>query len=235
MKRAQWTALGLAGLLAGPASAREIWQDDLNAAQKAYEAGQCRPAIDRWRKVLALGGPPQVAGNLALCLLNLQEHEEALFAYKNWVEKDPAPPAPIRRERERNIARALQGGLVQCKNIACPDSLREVLLWGASYLGRPAPEMPPKGSPVQQVEPPPPPLVVKDPSVPPIAKIDPASPKVEPPKPQVWRSWWLWTTVGVAAAGGITTGLVLGLRSGPMDLLIRPPPPPGEPIYVGGP
>ena len=30
--------------------------------------------------------------------------------------------------------------------------------------------------------------------------------------PEWWETWWFWTTVGVVVAGGVTTGVVLGLR-----------------------
>ena len=41
----------------------------------------------------------------------------------------------------------------------------------------------------------------------------PVTPAVPPPPPRrsVARSWWLWTMVGVVVAGGVATGLGVGL------------------------
>ncbi len=33
------------------------------------------------------------------------------------------------------------------------------------------------------------------------------------PKRPLYKRWWLWTTVGVIAAGAIATGLALGLTA----------------------
>lgn len=177
---------------AGPEDAR------LAEAKQHYESGlahfnlqEYKQAIDEFQAAYRLKPDPVFLYNLGQAYRLDQNPERALYFYRAYLRS--VPDAANRQEVEDRIA-SLENLIAQQKSVqtAPPDHT-----------------LPPAEKPATAPEP------VAQKKAPIVANVE--QPVAPPPaaKPPIYKRWWLWTIVGVVAAGA-AVGIAVGVtQSGP--------------------
>jgi tetratricopeptide (TPR) repeat protein len=167
--------------------------DDKAVAREAYQKGsryydlrQYAEALDAFKRAYLNYEEPAFLFNIAQCHRALGHRDEALQFYRSYLRK--LPNAPNRDEVRRIIATLEATPAPKPEPVVTPP--------------------PPKPEPV--VKPPPPKLTPAPVVVTPATETTIAR---KPQKKSVARSWWLWTVVGVVAAGA-ATGIAVGVTQG---------------------
>jgi tetratricopeptide (TPR) repeat protein len=162
------------------------------AGTRAYNLGEFRQAAEEYRQAYRLKADPRLLYDIALSYRLGKDGEQALFFYRSYLRN--LPEARNRKEVVQRIA-ALEEQIKQQQ--APPNDVVKPL--PPVVTAAPAQEAPP--SPVQ--------LHV-------LAQPTPAT-RTElvaaPSRRPVYKRWWLWTSLGVVAAG-VGVGLGLGLGGG---------------------
>ena len=181
--------LAVALVLMLPAAARA--EDGTAAAKrhfssgrKHFDLGEYQQALDDFKEGYRLKDDPVFLYNIAQCYRLLNEHEEAIRAYRSYLNR--APDAPNRDEVERKIA-ALQEAIAS-EHKAQTTPPNHVMVPAASPPAETTPAA--AGAPAAALT----------------AQATP--PRAPTP---LYKKWWLWTAVGGAVAVGLGVGLGVGL------------------------
>jgi tetratricopeptide (TPR) repeat protein len=181
-------------LAAGPVRAEEngaIAKRHFEEATKAFRLGEFPRAVEEYRAAYNAKPEPSILYNIAQAYRLAGNLQQAVFFYRSYLHT--LPNAENRAEVTERIA-AIDEQLKAEKAVTTkpPNTL--------------APVPPIETQPI-----PPPGANEKPASAPPAAVVE------EAPRRPLVKRWWLWTTVGVAAAGiALGVGLGVGL-SGPAD------------------
>lgn len=175
-------------LLASPALAGEDFGAHYRRAEQLYEEGRFADSIDELRAAFAIKPLPRLLLNIGQLHLKLGQPEQALAAYDSFQRLSPRRPLEV--EETLRQGRAEAQALLErraTERAAEQARLAEVARGGqASPASRPSlsrrVEEPPQNRPPQR------------------------SPEARP----LARRWWLWTAVGLAAAG-VATGIAIGV------------------------
>jgi hypothetical protein len=203
--------LVVVSLCASPAFAgkRARAKRQFNTAEKYYKVGQFQKAIEHYTRAYELVPLAPLLFNLGQCHKQLGNCERAVFYYETFLRESPdAANAPLASE--------------------LLDECRQTLAATAAPVEEATDEPPPEeatGEPSEEesTESPPEPSVsaasledpvVAQPTEPGAAFLNPMT---VPPaavttenESSVFSRWWFWTIVGtVAAAGGVTTYVLL--------------------------
>jgi tetratricopeptide (TPR) repeat protein len=178
-----------------PAAGAATDDDDAAAARKYYQRGvahynltEYREAIVEFEAAYRLRPDPVFLYNLAQSYRLSNQPELALQFYKTYLRAESR--AANRREVENRIA-DLERLLQAKQHIQRPPDT--TLSPGERKAGEP--EVAEKTAPV----------LIAQPKVNVLNK--------EPPPTPVYKKWWLWTVVGVAAAG-VAVGVGVGVTQG---------------------
>jgi tetratricopeptide (TPR) repeat protein len=160
-------------------------------ATQHYDLGEYREALAAFKEAYRNYADPSFLFNIGLCHAQLGEKEQALRFYRTYLEKVPDSP---KRDDVRRAIVSLDRALAEER-----------------AKGGPAKQAPP---PEAQPEPAAPPAArASEPAAAPVAIQVSAPPAAERRTP-VYKKWWLWTIVGVAAVGvGVGVGVGLAQRS----------------------
>jgi tetratricopeptide (TPR) repeat protein len=177
-------------VLAGPAGAdnKDAARAAYQEATREYDLNEFDKALEAFKRAYRNYEEPAFLFNIAQCERQLGKKDEAIKFYRSYLRK--MPDAPNRAEVERLIA-GLEASIDHDRTTTKPPPPPE------------APVLTPKPTA---------PAVVSAPLVPP-----PSTPTVVKSKP-AYKKWWLWTVVGVVAAGaaaGIAVGVTQSARSEP--------------------
>jgi tetratricopeptide (TPR) repeat protein len=180
-------------LAAGPVRAEEngaLAKRHFEEATKAFRLGEFSRAVEEYRAAYNAKPEPPILYNIAQAYRLAGNLEQALFFYRSYLHT--LPTAENRAEVTERIA-AIDQQLKAEKAVTTkpPNTLAPV-------------------APIETVPIPPPEANEKAASSRPVVV-------EEAPRRPLVKSWWLWTTVGVAAAGiALGVGLGVGL-SGPAE------------------
>ena len=161
-------------------------------AQKSYDLGDFKTALAGYSEAYRLDPRPAFLFNIGQCHRMLGEHERAAFFFDRFLSFYPAGKAP-----NDKLAREL---------LAEEEAILKAPPPAAPLL--PAPEPAPALEPVPF--PTPAPLLAPQPE-PVVAKSD-----------SVATKWWLWTAVGVVAAGAIVGTAVAVSQPHVRDTTLQP-------------
>lgn len=211
-RTASWVPLLVAAALLAPlvAPATAVADDVARSkalykkGENAFAMGDYAHAADWFEQAYNLSQRPQLLWNVAAAhraWFDL-DHDVGHLRRARSVYQNYASLIEVAREREeaqREIAR-LDEQIAQAERSAP----------GRAAPLPSAPPPSPKLTPQTAA-----PAPAQAPAVPAEA-ISPTGSPSSPPATStpVWKRWWLWTAVGVVVAGGVATGLVLGLRDG---------------------
>jgi hypothetical protein len=203
MKKLPYLAVVIVGVASLLVSSRAMAQDATMAAKQAFSAGmkhfdleEYRAALDDFRAGYRAKEDPVFLYNIAQCHRVLKEHREALRYYRLYLNR--LPNAENRAEVEQKIA-GLQAAIA-AQNLAAKTSPARVL---PSEHRAGAAEAPPVA------------VTPTDASVNPIGVASPAT-RAKP----AYKKWWVWTIVGVVAAGaavGVGVGVSRAARTSGSD------------------
>ena len=187
------------------ARARALYEEGM----KHYDLGRFSEAMEEFQQGYMNKPDPAFLFNVAQCRRQLGQWKEAAYAYRRYLGQ--APEATNRKEVEGFIASAEEEirrkeASVQPMGVIAP---REAHPPAAAPV-----EQPPVAKPA--VEQPAAPRVeekraVEKPAVAPVVE----QPVAEPPDATaaptpIYKKWWLWTAVGVAAVVGVGVGVGVG-------------------------
>jgi hypothetical protein len=155
-----------------------------------YKLSKFDKALSGYEQAYALAPRPSALFNIANCYRHLGKFKKAIFYYKLFVDEWTAKH-PGRKVPQLDAARAHVKRLQQ-------------QLAARKPAPKPTPTTAPASTPTSRAA-----LPLVPSSGPTTATDKPASAGTP-----FYKSWWFWTIVGVAVAGG-TTAAVLGATSGP--------------------
>jgi len=189
--RAWPRVVGLLVLGAGSARAESPAEAEARAnfveAQKLFDVARYGEALAAFEKSYELSRYPALIYKIALCQDQLGRVADAIGSYTKYLDAAPDSPRKAGIETRLRTLRALPPA------IAPPTPAPP-----------PAPDRAPDSTMILPVTPAL--MIVARPAVPAVT--------VERQRPTpLYRRWWLWTTVGVAAAG-LAVGLGVGLTAG---------------------
>jgi len=208
LRVAAWLTLALHAHAVAAATPKAEVADRTNDAKASYRQGETEYKLGRFDEALAafsrayeLNAIPGFLFNIGQCHFQLKNYERAIFFYEGYLRDSPAAP---------NRA-ATQGQIAMAK--------RE--LAKQQRLARKTPMTPTAVAPTPTAEPSSAPIAVKpyvvpasEPAVVPMQ----AAPQVEASTP-VYKTWWLWTIVGVVVVGGAAAATAVVLTSKPKAVL----------------
>ncbi len=196
MRHASMLLLAIVWVVASrPASAedREAARTAYGEGTRYYDLSQYSEALEAFKRAYWNYEDPAFLYNIAQCHRQLGHKSEALTFYRTFLRKSPDAP---NRETVEKIVTALQSEIS-----ASPP---------ASEAPAPSPPAPLPSAP----SPPAPSSVAPSPDVRDATTLtERHSERVPPRRRRIYQKWWLWTGVGVVAAG-IAVGLGVGLTSG---------------------
>jgi tetratricopeptide (TPR) repeat protein len=172
---------------AAEAEARRHFDD----GSKAYALGEFSRAINEYRAAYNAKPDPAMLYNIAQAYRLAGEVPQALFFYRSYLRQNPKAP------NHKDVGKRIR-------------ELEQRM---------PPPEPPPPAAQPPAAQPP----AAPHPATPPAAPPQPAQVEARAPLPAlslhvaaaktpVYKKWWLWTVVGVAAAG-VAVGVGLGVQS----------------------
>ena len=198
------TAIVLGVLQLTAVAALAATDDNTEAARRLYESAtrhfdltEYEAALNDFKEGFRHKDDPVFLYNIAQCYRLMNQNDEALKFYRNYLRR--APNAPNRDEVERRIA-TLQ------ESIAVAERARQTPPQGT---------LPPTGTPAKDIG-----QQARGGSS--NATSHPAAGSesgvvvatAPPPRASqspVYKKWWLWTAVGVVAAAGVGVGLGISL------------------------
>jgi tetratricopeptide (TPR) repeat protein len=165
------------------------------AGSRAFALGEFQRAITEYRAAFNAKAVPAILYNIGQAYRLAGDSAQAVFFYRSFLSREPGFPGRRDLERrirelEAQIARAAEAKPVEARPVEPPRLENDPKL--ARAQPSPAPEVVVAWSEPRWEEP---------------ARAKP------PSKDPVHRKWWLWTGVGVVAAG-VAVGLGVGLTSG---------------------
>jgi tetratricopeptide (TPR) repeat protein len=180
------------GNAAAPRVAPGRAEELLLQGNQAYRAGDYRRALERYQASYELTQFPLTLFNMAQCLRRLGERDRAIELYSRYLvaERDP-----VQRER---VQRLLQ-------------DLRELQRREQTAAAPAAPAPAPSSAAPSAAAPsvlPAAPLAAPAP----VTGATPAAGESDGGVRPWYRRWYVWAIIGVAVAGGVTAGAVLGTR-----------------------
>jgi hypothetical protein len=175
--------------------------EDKNAARAAYAEGrrhydlnEFTPALEAFKRAYVAFEDPVFLFNIAQCHRQLGHREDAIKFYRSYLRNQP--DAANRDEVNATIAK-LESEIADQKQ-------RETQAAAAAKAAAP------------------PPMTTAATPVPPTASTTlVATPSPAPQHTPVYRKWWLWTIVGVVAAGA-ATGIAIGVTSQRTESTLMP-------------
>lgn len=188
-------------LCMGLAFGKGAFQQHYDKGTELYQQGKYEEALTEFKAAYTIKQVQLVLLNLAQIGLKLEQPREALRHCEMYLLAEPNPPPEVRAKLEEYMTRARQ--MIAKEESPAPSkpstpASAEPARLGTEFGPRPAPSQPnPVALPIPVVA---------------------ASPQQlgRGPVP-LYKKWWLWTVVGVVAAGtaaGITGGLIAS-RGGP--------------------
>jgi tetratricopeptide (TPR) repeat protein len=175
-------------------------QHYLNGA-KAYEEGDFQRAIDEYRASYDLSRRPLLLYDLGQAYRKLGNNELSLHSYQQFLTRSTEGRDAEYRESATTQIHQLEALIAEQRKVktAPPDGVTNP---EPEKIVKPPAEPPPP--PVEK----PAPVVVK----PPVVETPPAvvARDARPAHVPVYKRWWFWTILGVAAAG-VAVGLGVGL------------------------
>lgn len=164
-----------------------------------YERGELEPSLREFQRSFDVCRLPPLLLNITKLNLKLGQLQEARETYAQYRRLDPDPPERLRPELKA-LEEQLAGAAAPTGESSAPSS-------------PPSPPSPPSPapSPVPRTAPPvvTAPMVKNTPAprkLPLVLASGPTAPAARP----LHQRWWLWTTVGLVAAGA-AVGLGVGL------------------------
>jgi tetratricopeptide (TPR) repeat protein len=149
---------------------------------KHYRLGEFLDAAEEYKASYSAKANPELLYNIAQAYRLGNDLDKALFFYRSYLSA--LPEATNRGEVEQRITK-LEASIAEQKKAAAPAEKQEKV------------EPPPTTAPVVTPAPAPPNVLT-------------ATAPPPPAHTPVYKKWWLWTIVGVAAAGA-ATGIALGV------------------------
>jgi tetratricopeptide (TPR) repeat protein len=195
--------------LAAPASA-ETAKEAYNRGLSLYAAGKYQEAADSFLAAYRLKPKPLILFNVGQAYRKQGSFDQALTYYRRFLdEAPPAERAPLEEEvrkyvHEIEAEQALKRSLV---DKADTDEANKL-----AFPKRTEPA--PTPAPPPAVTPAPAPVPVPAPAAAPVAIAAAPAADSAPAHTPVYKKWWLWTAVGVVAAGvAVGVGVGVGTRS----------------------
>jgi tetratricopeptide (TPR) repeat protein len=179
--------LALALLCAAPRAVRaenkEVARQAYDEGRRRYDLNEFASALEAFKRAYLNYEDPAFLFNIAQCQRQLGKKEDAIRFYRSYLRNKPDAP---NRDEIKAIVAKLESDLAA-------ENERQAAAHTAQR------EAPPSRSVVTPI------------SAPPATNVLTAT--APPPKRQpVYKEWWLWTIVGVAAAGA-ATGVALAVTS----------------------
>jgi tetratricopeptide (TPR) repeat protein len=179
---------------------------------RAYALGEFQRAITEYRAAYNAKPHPAILYNIGQAYRFAGDLPQALFFYRSYLTNQPN--APNRRDLERRI-HDLEARVQAAASRPSPAPLAAAVQPPSTKSIPPPRETPPAGDPrtndPEWSEP-----QWDEPSAPARdAVVLQSSPSARQP---AYKKWWVWTLVGVGAAGlavGLGVGLTMGRSSGP--------------------
>jgi len=178
-----WMGLAAASITASaPGRALAAVDSREMQAREAFAAGRYQEALDGFVKLYAEKLHPIYLRNIGRCYQNLGDPDKAISSFHEYLRKAKGVHADERTEVEGYIAEmeALKKQREATSSTPPPASPEPV-----------AP--PPSATPAAEAAPSPPSLALTQPP-------RESSPPAETSTP-VYKTWWFWTLIGVAAVG----------------------------------
>jgi hypothetical protein len=186
------------------ALARKLYSE----GQRYYDLNQFPEALDAFRKAYWNYEEPSFLFNIAQCYRALGEKEQAVKFYRSYLRKDTGA---ANREEVKKIVDSLEAMIAKERETAM--SPPQGTIGPGERPAKPQKSGEPTPEPVQ------PQATEPKPQPAPPANAQPTNLQLTatPIRPTpAYKRWWVWTLVGVAAAGaaaGIAVGVTQGGRS----------------------
>ena len=196
--RMRWTLLCLALLVGAPparADKRDVAREEFKTGARYFEIADYPRALEHFKAAYVTFEDPAILFNIAQCERLLGHKQEALRAYRIYLQKKP--DSPNRAEIE-NIIGTLQEAIEKDEK---------------------ASTMPPVGvegsKPREEAPAPPPPAPAPAPAVTPApqAVVATTPPPPPPPRKPIYKQWWLWAAAGGVVAVALGVGVGVGVAS----------------------
>jgi hypothetical protein len=162
-------------------------------AREAFAAGRYDEALDQFAKLYAQTLHPVYLRNIGRCHQKMRQPEKAIDKFREYLAKEKKISSDERKEIDGYIKEMEALRDEQAKQ-ATPPPIN--------------PNPPPPVTPINQQQPPPPNYYYPPP--PPPTTTTSATLVSQPPPPQedqpIYKKWWFWTGIGVAAVAiGVVT------------------------------
>ena len=164
--------------------------------KKAFDAGDFSTALAQYNKAYALLPLPGLLFNIGQCYRNLNRSQEAINAFKIYLEESPdarnrpAVEKLIQELKKKLAERSIPPGDKRDNG----DKSDKGDKGDSGDSG----DKDDTDDPVVVAIPPP---------------SSPADPDRNKGKTPVYKKWWFWTIIGAAVAGGAATGIYFGTQS----------------------
>jgi tetratricopeptide (TPR) repeat protein len=192
--RLRWTLLCLALLVGAPpahADSRDVAREEFKTGARYFEIADYPRALEHFKAAYVNFEDPAILFNIAQCERLLGHKQEALRAYRIYLQKKP--DSQNRAEIE-NIIRTLQEAIEKDEK---------------------ASTMPPVGvegsKPREEAPTTPPPTPA--PTVTPAPEAVVATTPPPPPRKPLLKQWWLWAAAGGVVAIAVGVGVGVGVAS----------------------
>jgi tetratricopeptide (TPR) repeat protein len=178
--------------IAGPAHAddKSAARDLYREAMRLYDVGEYRQSLEDFKKAYLRFEEPAFLFNMAQCYRQIGDKAEAVRTYRSYLRK--VPDLPNRDQIER---------LISSLETAIHEDQQRASEAGAKSPKQPTTQPTPTTGTSQPAPAPPKSIDLRVQSA--------SSAPVHARKP-IYRRWWLWTGLGVIAAG-VGVGLGVGL------------------------
>lgn len=155
-----------------------------------YKLGRFEDALTAFSRAYEINPIPGFLFNIGQCHFNLKNYERAIFFYEGYLRDFPTAPNRAATQTQILIAKrelAKQQRLARKAAALTPEPASAPILIKPA-VAEPASE----------------PFAASVPSLPPVGVVEEHTP--------VYKTWWLWTIVGVVVVGGAAAVTVIALQ-----------------------
>jgi tetratricopeptide (TPR) repeat protein len=169
------------------------------AATGHFAVGEFAEAAEEYQAAYKLKQDPALLYNAAQAFRLAGNHVKALILYKNYIQ---LYPRESNLEEVRAQIQKLRDAIAATEKAktAPPTSTAEPHPLTPDEKQPPPPEKPHETAPATTA------------TAPAATATAPAATTTREAPTPVYKRWWLWTVVGVAVAGGVVAGVVVGTR-----------------------
>jgi tetratricopeptide (TPR) repeat protein len=183
--------------LTAPAADKQTVQLEMKA-RESFAAGRYDEALQTFAKLYAETLHPVYLRNIGRCHQKMRDPQKAIDAFKDYLAKSPKTGRDKVTADERT---EIEGYIKEMETLRDSQAAQAQPAQPAPVTPLPSARPAPAPAPVLATAP-----ASSDPAA---AAVLTAPPPAETESRPVYKKWWFWTIIGVAAVGaGVTIGLV---------------------------